>query len=146
MSLRSRGAAGLIAGRRDITGLNQLLSLHRLDILLDVPAKKRSEAADRLSRIESMLTDMQTELGLEYVDASLPSVFPRPLLDARDVVQDVLESRNRASQRTNYDGMYIVLVVFFFFSFFFASMLQVCISRVLWWLNFETEKRRLLRV
>lgn len=103
VDVRARGAAGLINGRRDLAKLRQVLDAERLDILLDVPAKKRTAAADYMSRLEACIAQIEDELGLPppLIGASL---FPKEIVAVQETLQDVVQSRNSMTKRTNFDG------------------------------------------
>lgn len=106
VDVRARGAAGLIAGRRDLTKLRTLIVNERLDILLGVPAKKRTAAAEYLSSMEKKIAGIEGELGLPSGSPGFgaASVFPKQIIAVTDTIQDVIESRNSMSKRTNFDG------------------------------------------
>lgn len=81
LSTRSRtGAARLLNGRASLVRLRNLLGTRRLDLLLDVRAPKRAEAALALANIESAVRDMGVAIGVPDVMASAPdaveSIFP----------------------------------------------------------------------
>lgn len=101
VDLRARGAAGLIGGRRDMSKLRGLLSSSRLDILLDVPAKGRENAAEKLSTLARCLDAIEEELG---VSEEASSIFPPQLVEVRNTVSDAFARRNTTNQRSNYDG------------------------------------------
>lgn len=103
VDVRARGAAGLIVGRRDLAKLTHLLTSERLDILLDVPAKKRTAAAELLAELERKVADIESELGLPPANVAA-SLFPRQIVAVTETIQDVVESRNAMSRRTNFDG------------------------------------------
>lgn len=69
-----------------------------------MPAKKRTVAAQRLSELEGKVADIEIELGLPPANA-VPGVFPKQLVAVTETIQDIVESRNALSRRTNYDGM-----------------------------------------
>lgn len=130
--LRARGAAGLIAGRRDLVTLRQLLSQRQLDILLDVPARSRKLAAVKLADLERIVSYIQDNLG-----TSTPiigdGVLPTPVLRFEQNLQDVFTPRNTIKQVSNYDGaftnfpyMYSHLV----FSPFFAHTQHIASVRI----------------
>lgn len=107
VDLRARGAAGLISGRRDLARLRDLLTTSRLDVLLDVPAKKRQQAAELLSKLEACLNEIEDELGTSP-SSSVPAMFPPQLMRIQETVSDVMERRNNASKKFNYDGKWSV--------------------------------------
>lgn len=104
VDVRARGAAGLISGRRDLAKLRSMLSSERVNLLLDVPAKHRSTAAEYLSTLDGLVDQLEEELGLPAPSAS-PSLFPQQLVAVQETVQDIMESRNTMSRRSNFDGM-----------------------------------------
>lgn len=103
--MRSRGIAGLIAGKRDLSELKNLLSQRQLDVLLDVPAKSRVAAADALSRLENCVDEMAAELGADATPAG-PSFLPPNILQLRQNVRDALTPRNSIKNTANFDGMF----------------------------------------
>ena len=103
VDLRARGAAGIIAGKRDLGKLNDMLSTGRLDILLDIPAKKRQQAAEILSRMESIVIQIEKEVGVESSNLN-SSIFPPQVTAVKDVLQDVFARRNSLAKNTNFDG------------------------------------------
>lgn len=104
VDLRARGAAGLISGRRDLAKLREILLTQRLDVLLDVPAKKRQRAAEFLSKLEACLTDIQGELGLAYTPRD-SGVFPPQIMEMQQTLSDVFTARNSAAKQFNFEGM-----------------------------------------
>ena len=103
VDLRARGAAGIIAGKRDLGKLNDMLSTGRLDILLDVPAKKRQQAAEILSRMEPIIAQIEREVGVESSNVNA-SIFPPQVIAVKGVLQDVFTRRNSLAKNTNFDG------------------------------------------
>lgn len=103
VDLRARGAAGIIGGRRDLAKLKTLLVNEQLDILLDVPAKKRLAAAELLSNLERAEGEIERELGVTQ-RTGLSSIFPPQMMAVADALQEVVERRNSISRRTNFDG------------------------------------------
>ncbi|CAN8076012.1 unnamed protein product [Agarophyton chilense] len=103
VDLRSRGAAGLISGRRDVQKLRDLLTAARLDVLLDVPASKRQVAAQSLSALESCVSEIEEELQLSSAPAN-SNLFPPQLSRVQETLSDAFERRNSMSKKTNYDA------------------------------------------
>lgn len=107
--LRARGVAGLISGKRDIEHLQTLLAERQLDVLLDVPAKSRVDAAEALSKLETSVNTIASELGADATPSG-PSFLPPNVLKMRQNIKDALNSRNSLKRVTNYDGTYILLI------------------------------------
>lgn len=105
VDLRARGAAGLITGRRDLSRLRQVLAAERLDILLDVPAKKRTAAAEFMSQLESVISQVEDELGLPPATVG-SSFLPSQIVAVQETLQDVAASRSSMTKRTSFDGMF----------------------------------------
>lgn len=105
VDLRARGAAGEIGGRKDLARLRKLLVNERLDILLDVPAKRRLAAANLLAKLENAVGEIESELGVTE-RTGLKSLFPSQMVAVTDAFQQVIERRNNTSKRTNFDGTF----------------------------------------
>ncbi|KAI0564068.1 ubiquitin conjugating enzyme E2 [Gracilaria domingensis] len=103
VDLRARGAAGRIAGRRDVQKLRELLTTSRLDVLLDVPADKRKVAAQSLSALEGCLLEIEEELQVSSAPAS-GNLFPPQISKVQETLSDAFESRNAMSKKTNFDA------------------------------------------
>eukprot|EP00178_Gracilaria_changii_P012922 TRINITY_DN363_c0_g1_i2.p1 TRINITY_DN363_c0_g1~~TRINITY_DN363_c0_g1_i2.p1 ORF type:complete len:481 (-),score=61.41 TRINITY_DN363_c0_g1_i2:1270-2712(-) len=103
VDLRSRGAAGLIAGRRDVQRLRDLITTTRLDVLLDVPANKRQSAARSLSALESCVSEIEDELQLSATPVN-SNLFPPQISRVQETLADAFERRNSMSKRTNFDA------------------------------------------
>lgn len=127
--LRARGVAGIIAGRRDVEDLLSTLAERQLDILLDVPAARRQIAANKLSKLETTVADIQQELGTPAPVLG-EGVLPRDVLRAEQSVRDAFMPRNNLKKITNYDGMFGVEP--FPFSFAFLNLL---VLQSLWMTN-----------
>lgn len=110
--LRSRGVAGLISGRRDISELKNLLSERQLDVLLEVPAKSRVAAADVLAKLENSVNEIAAQLGADATPSG-PSYLPPKILQLRQNVRDALASRNSIKNATNFDGKFPFLFPYF---------------------------------
>lgn len=102
--MRARGAAGLIGGRRDLAKLRTLLASERLDILLDVPAKRRTAAAEILSAFERSVGEIEDIMGITGSDTD--TLFPSQLVAVKDAMQEVVQRRNAMGKRTNFDGAF----------------------------------------
>lgn len=101
VDLRARGSAGLVAGRRDLSRVKSMLEKGRLDLLLDVPPRRRAEAADMLSALEKAVGLIENELG---APPPVVSFFPPEIAKMQEVIQDATASRNSKSADTNFDG------------------------------------------
>lgn len=113
VDVRARGAAGMVAGRRDLTRLRALLTAERLDVLLDVPAKKRAVAASSMADMEQRIALLEEELGVGAAETGadvggrIASVFPKQIVAVTETLQDVVESRNTMARRSNFDASYV---------------------------------------
>lgn len=111
VDMRARGAAGMIGGRKDLARLRALLVNERLDILLDVPARRRLAAADLLSKLERIVGEIESELGMSE-RSGLKGLFPPQMVAVTDALQQMVERRNNLSKRTNFDGTFGTVVTF----------------------------------
>ena len=100
IDLRTRGTAGIVSARRDLLKLNELLSQEQLDILLDVPAKRRQDAAQLLAELERTIAQMEAELGIQLGFGS-SGIFPPQLVALQSVIKDAVASNN--STQLQYD-------------------------------------------
>jgi peptidylprolyl isomerase len=64
LDLRVRGASGRIVMRRDLATLDRLLQSQRVDMLLQVPAKRRIEASNVIAGIDQAVLCLEGELGI----------------------------------------------------------------------------------
>lgn len=110
--LRSRGAAGLISSRRDVAELEQLLAEHQLDILLDVPAKSRQSAAEKLSLLETAVGAIHDELG-EPAPVLGQNILPSDAIRIQQTLRDAFTPRNSLKQYSKYDGKDFIFISLF---------------------------------
>ena len=107
-----RGAAGNFAARATLTDLSVLLQTQRLDILLDVPASQRKNAADVLAKLQTSADALIEEIvnGQPFDAPTLGSVFPPKIVAMGDVLKDALAAKRFAA--LNYDGAFVYLCQF----------------------------------
>lgn len=113
---RSHGVAGLIASRKDLAELQKLLTGRQLDVLLDVPAKYRTESAESLANLEKNVDLIRQELG-DSGRVIGDTFLPEQAVQMQKTLKDAFTPRNSLKQLANYDGM------FFFGGFFFKQFL-----------------------
>lgn len=64
VDLRARGAAGAAGVRRDLSRLDAVLREQGVDMLLQVPAKRRVEASGALAAVRDRVSKLEAEVGV----------------------------------------------------------------------------------
>lgn len=89
------GAARQLNARAAMLRLNTLLSERRLDLLLDVPASRRSEAARIVGNLERSVSELSTALAITESPSAL-AVFPTKFAAFAGAVVDSLDKNPAA--------------------------------------------------
>lgn len=107
VDLRSRGAAGSQGVRRDLALLDKLLQAEGVDILLQIPAKRRADASQLISRLENQVAALEGELGVVHLDTKSSSLLPDSLASLGSLVSDI--TSRKATAAPKYDRKYRLL-------------------------------------
>jgi peptidylprolyl isomerase len=96
IDLRARGGAGQNGVRRDLAALDRLLQSQRVDMLLQVPAKRRVEASNIIAVVGHAIAALEGELGIGYSADNTPNnvytIFPKQLASVGVALLDIVAS------------------------------------------------------
>jgi hypothetical protein len=90
IDLKSKGPVSVQFLKRDLSALDRVMRAEQIDMLLQVPAKRRAEASQILSDVNRTILMMESELGVDSNDQpggdSIAASFASVAYAVRDIV------------------------------------------------------------